>query len=89
MAFYQEWSRPISVNPTLLSQSIESGIDAFGYKSIEPEQLTAMKSVLRGEDVFVSVPIGFRQSLSCVRFLPTNSIRSDFLAIFSLQSGPM
>ena len=52
MALYQEWSRPVSVNPTLLSQSIESGIDAFGYKSIEPEQLTAIKSVL-GEKTYL------------------------------------
>ena len=35
----------------------------LGYPTIKPEQLEAVESLLKGEDVFLSVPTGFGKSL--------------------------
>ena len=45
--------------PASLSQCIEDSFRILRYTSVKPEQRTAIQSMLKGEDVFVSVPTGF------------------------------
>ena len=45
--------------PAVLSRCTGEGLSAFWYTSVKPEQLKAIQCVLKGEDVFVSVPTGF------------------------------
>ena len=63
MALFQEWKAAVTRDPALLAGAIEEGIRALGIRSIKPDQLTAVKSLLYGEDVFVSAPTGFGKSL--------------------------
>ena len=63
MALFQEWKAAVTRDPALLAGAIEEGIRALGISSIKPDQLTAVKSLLYGEDVFVSAPTGFGKSL--------------------------
>ena len=46
-----------------MSLAVESGLRTLGYDSIKLEQLAAVASLLKGEDVFMSVPTGFGKSL--------------------------
>ena len=50
---------------TLLSRCAEHGLRVIspGYTSVKLEQLAAFQSVLRKEDVFVSIPTGIGKCL--------------------------
>jgi len=53
----------VTADASVLSTSIEYGLQKMGYDRIKPEQLGAVQSVLRGDSVFMSVPTGFGKSL--------------------------
>ena len=63
MALFKAWIAEISANPSLVTSAVEEGLHQLGYESIKPEQLAAVESLLKGEDVFMSVPMGFGKSL--------------------------
>ena len=63
MALFKAWITEISANPSLVTRAVEEGLYQLGYESIKPEQLTAVESLLKGDDVFISIPIGFGKSL--------------------------
>ena len=63
MALFKAWITEISANPSLVTRAVEEGLYQLGYESIKPEQLTAVESLLKGDDVFISVPTGFGKSL--------------------------
>ena len=46
-----------------MSLAVESGLRTLGHDSIKLEQLAALASLMKGEDVFMSVPTGFGKSL--------------------------
>ena len=59
----QAWITEISANPLLVTRAVEEGLYQLGYESIKPEQLTAVENLLKGDDVFISIPTGFGKSL--------------------------
>ena len=67
-------------------QEVLSVIDLMatrlGYPSMWPEQHAALKAFLKGRDVFVSLPTGFRKSL-CYAILPgaSNTLRGMAMLI--------
>ena len=60
MALFKAWITEISANPSLVTRAVEEGLYQLGYKTINPEQLTAVERLLKGEDVFISVPMSER-----------------------------
>ena len=60
MALFKTWMAEVSADPLLLARAVEEGLRKLGYESIKSEQLTAIESLLKGEDVFMSFPTGFR-----------------------------
>jgi len=60
---FKTWIIPISTDPSLVTHAVKEGLRRMGYKRIKPEQLTAVESLLNGDDVFVSIPTGFSKSL--------------------------
>ena len=63
MALFKTWIIQISTDPLLVTRAVEEGLCHMGYKCIKPEQLTAVESLLNGDDMFVSIPTGFGKSL--------------------------
>ena len=63
MALCRVWQNRISTNLQLLASAIEEGLHRLGYDCIKEQQLDAVESMLKGNDVFVSVPTGFGKSL--------------------------
>ena len=63
MALFKTWITEISANPSLVTSAVEDGLHELGYESIKPEHLAAVESLLKGEDMFMSVPTGFGKSL--------------------------
>ncbi len=60
MVFLTTWKVGILASPSLLASTVEHGL---GYEQIKPEQLTAVQSLLKCVNVFMSVPTGFGKSL--------------------------
>ena len=84
----------ISANPSLVTHAVEEGLYQLGYKSIKPEQLTAVESLLKGDDVFISVPTGFGKFLVyqllpfCLKSLlrsckPSQTFKSPMVVVVS------
>ena len=75
MALCKLWIAEVKEDPSIISAAIQHSLLAFGYKSIKPIQAEAVQAVLRGSDVFVTVPTGYGKSLIfqilplCARFL--------------------
>ena len=63
MALCKTWAPHVAADPSIVSLAVESGLRTLGYDSIKLEQLAAVASLLKGEDVFMSVPTGFGKSL--------------------------
>ena len=63
MALCKTWAPHVAADPSIVSLAVESGLCTLGYDSIKLEQLAAVASLLKGEDVFMSVPTGFGKSL--------------------------
>ncbi len=63
MALVNAWKTDVTANPSLLASVVEYGLQKLGYERIKPEQLTAIQSLLKGINVFMSVPTGFGKSL--------------------------
>ena len=54
MALYKTWVTELS---SLVTCAVEEGMRCMGYESIKSEQLSAVQSLLNGDDVLMSVPI--------------------------------
>ena len=63
MALYKTWVTELSTDPSLVTRAVEEGMRCMGYESIKSEQLSAVQSLLNGDDVLMSVPTGFGKSL--------------------------
>lgn len=63
MALFKNWIADIATDPSLVTRAVEEGLHQLGYEMIKPEQLAAVESLLKGDDVFLSVPTGFGKSL--------------------------
>lgn len=63
MALFRTWVDDHSSDTTLFCSAVDDGLHRLGYASIKSEQLDTVESLLRGEDVFMSGPIGFGKSL--------------------------
>ena len=62
-ALFKTWKTEVATNPCLLTRTVEEGLRKLEYKSIKLEQMTAVNGMLKGEDMFVSVPTGFGKFL--------------------------
>ena len=49
-------------DPLALSMALEAGAKKMGLRQFKPQQKKAIECVLRGEDVFVTLPTGFSKS---------------------------
>ena len=69
---------------------IRKAANKLGYKSLKPEQKTAISSFISGSDVFVSLPIGFDKSL-CFAILPSvfDELRGTEKASIILVISPL
>ena len=67
MVLFKAWITEISANPSLITSAVEEGLHQLGYKSVKPQQLAAIESLLKEEDMFMSVPTGFG-SLSSTKY---------------------
>ena len=80
-ALFTVWMDAISSDPMLLRGAVDEGLRKLGYPAIKPEQLEAVESLLKGEDVFLSVPTGFyywrRVACEEVHSLTLRSVSSD------------
>ena len=63
MAMYKVWLEGVHQDPSLLSSARKHGLAKLAYMSLKTEQLSAIVSILRGNDTFVSVPTGLGKSL--------------------------
>ena len=80
MAF-KAWITEISANPSLVTRAVEEELYQLGYESIKLDQLTAVESLLKGDDVFISVPTGFGKSLVYQLLSVSQEIRSGSIPI--------
>ena len=62
MALYKTWVTELSTDPSLVTRAVEEGMRCMGYES-KSEQLSAIQSLLNGDDVLMSVHTGFGKSL--------------------------
>ena len=46
-----------------LHGAVYKGLHRLGYDSVKPKQFDAVETLLKGKDVFMSVPTGFGKSL--------------------------
>ena len=79
MALHRQWEK---AEQTVLS------LDALGYASVKPEQLEAIKSLLRGEDVFVSAPYWIWKESYIPNTASVRSKSSVVVWIFPDRHGP-
>ena len=60
----------------------------LSYDSLKPEQTTAVESLLKGEDIYISVPTWFGKSL-IHRHFPTTSFSWRYNSVLSAPSLSM
>ena len=63
MALFISWLDAVSSEPLLLHGAVYKGLHRLGYDSVKPEQFDAVQSLLKGDDIFTSVPTSFGKSL--------------------------
>ncbi len=63
MALLKTWKEYSVADSLLLPNAVEKGLHKLGYTNIKQEQLIAIESMLKREDLFMSVPTGFGKSL--------------------------
>ena len=63
MVLYKTWVTELATDPSLVTRVVEEGMCCMGYESIKSEQLSAVQSLLNGDDGLMSVPTGFGKSL--------------------------
>lgn len=61
MALVERW-RDEELSAVLLEQAIRSGCERMGIEELKPEQQKAVQTLLRGENVFVTLPTGYGKS---------------------------
>ena len=63
MALFTSWLDTVSSKPLVLCGTVYKRLRSLGYDSMKPEQPDAVESLLKGKDVFMSVPTGVGRSL--------------------------